>query len=187
MRKLLFIIAVFSFALHSCKTDGKSEGDTQDTIMVKNDSVSPEAVHETVIKEEEKMREDSLKKATAAKLEDTAFEKALPDPNKIFWNSDCGKYLKRLGFKGSSHPNVWSEFGCKTGTYTLNMGEKKCKVFFDDHAESAIVEITITGDDKALARYYKKAKKLAYKGSDGEIYVEKKGNKVIIEGGSAGF
>lgn len=187
MRKLLFIIGIFSFVLISCNNEGKTESSSQDSALVKNDSSTSEAVNENAVKEVNKIRPDSLKQASTVKVEDTSFEKALPDPKKIFWNSNCGKYLKKLGFTGSSRPNEWSEFGCKTGTYTLEMGNKKCKVFFDDAAESAIVKITITGDEKALDAYYKRAKKLAYKGSEGEIYVEKKGNTVIIGGGSAGF
>lgn len=182
MRTLLLSIAFFSLAFYSCKNDGKTENGFQDSILIKNDSAASEVANEIAIKEEKKIYEDSLKQTTAAKFEDTSFEKALPDPNEIFWNSDCGKYLKKLGFKGSSHPNDWGEFGCKTGTYTLRMGDKKCKVFFDDRAESAIIKITITGDEKALDGYYKRAKKLAYKGRGGEIFVKKKGNTVIVAG-----
>lgn len=187
MKKILLILAIFSFALHSCNSDGKKEFSSQDSVLINNDSVVSDADKQLPNKESENMHQDSIKKITAEKSEDSSFEKSLPEPKKIFWNSNCGKYLKKLGFKGSSHPNDWSEFGCKSGTYTLEMGNKKCKVFFDDRAESAIVKITITGDDKALEAYYKRAKKLAYKGSDGEIIVEKKGKTVIVSGGSAGF
>lgn len=187
MRKLLLCIAVISFALYSCNNDSKTPRNSQDSAVVKNDSVLSDSLKEKANKGAEEERQDSINHATAAKMEDDSFEKKLPDPKKIFFNSDCGKYLKKLGFTGSSHPNEWGEFGCKTGTYKLNAGAKKCKVFFDDRAESAIVKITITGDEKALDAYYKRAKKLAYKGPDGEIYVTKKGNTVIVAGGSAGF
>lgn len=189
MKNLLFIIAVFSIALYSCRNDGGTENSIQDSTNSKVDSSTPGVVNDYVNQEAEEVSQDSIKQSATAKVEDDAsFEKALPEPEKIFWNSDCGKYLKKLGFTGSSHPNdYWAEFGCKTGTYTLVMGSKKCKVFFDDRAESAIAKITITGDEKALDECYKKAKKLAYKGPDGEIHVEKKGKTVIISGGSAGF
>ena len=77
--------------------------------------------------------------------------------------------------------------GVKPALTNLLRVTKNVKCFFDDRAESAIVKITITGDEKALDAYYKRAKKLAYRGPEGEIYVTKKGNTVIVEGGSAGF
>ena len=46
MRKILFIIAVFSFAFYSCENDGQTDRGSQDSALVKNDSVAPKSVNE---------------------------------------------------------------------------------------------------------------------------------------------
>ena len=120
-----------------------------------------------------------------SQAEDDTFAKSIPNPQKIYWEEGCGKYLKSLGFSGSTRTvredyDEWTK-----GSYSLVDGNKSCKVSFKCGSNSAEVKVTIDGDKAALDSFYKKAKKMAGSGYEWYIDVKKSGNTVKIEGGGA--
>ena len=191
MRKLLFIIAVFSFTLHSCKSDGKSEGDTQDTILVKNDSVPPEAVHETAIKEEEKIREDSLKQDSIQKIQATI--KAIPSFNKLLNTKNDFALFKKLGYNVSSNKvknALYDVLDFEDPYVTLTKATKELGngamiTYQQDICGS--YKMTIKGMPKVLENYYKETKaqvkQFNRKYGDDIFYitVEKHGDNITVE------
>ena len=191
MRKLLFFIAVFSFTLHSCKSDGKSEGDTQDTILVKNDSVQPEAVHETAIKKEEKIREDSLKQDSIQKIQATI--KAIPSFNKLLNTKNDFALFKKLGYNVSSNKvknALYDVLDFEDPYVTLTKATKELGngamiTYQQDICGS--YKMTIKGMPKVLENYYKETKaqvkQFNRKYGDDIFYitVEKHGDNITVE------
>lgn len=120
--------------------------------------------------------------AVESQPEEDSFAQSIPNPKKIYWEENCGKYLKSLGFFGSTRND---SDGDTKGSYSLVKGNKSCKVTFECGSNEAEVKVTIDGDKAALDSFYKKAKKMAGSGFEWYIDVKKSGNTVKIEGGGA--
>ena len=185
MKKLL-LFAVAAFLLTSCggsKTDKPVDlsEDSPATVTTGDSNETPEipaaesAVADTTAKPTPVVEEKK------AKPVEDSFTKKLPNPNKIFWNEECGKYLKSLGFTGSTQYSDYGDYN-HSGSYTLSMGNKKCTVRFECGSNLAYVKVTIMGDNEALNSFYKKAKRLESSGFESGTDVTKSGNTVTIDG-----
>lgn len=190
MKKLL-LFAFAAFLLASC---GGSK--TDKAIILSEESAATETTVDSNETPEKPVAESAVADTTAkpapvieaveeekAKPAEDSFAKKIPNPEKIFWKGNCGKYLKSLGFIGSTKPNYSDDYEDEySGSYTLSMGNKKCTVRFECDMHFANVKVTIIGDNEALNSFYKKAKKLESSGFESGTNVTKSGNTVTIDG-----
>lgn len=178
MKKLVLLTVsaiVMSMAVTGC-SGGNAQKERDDSIRRADSLAAVEASIQEDLKAAEQARLDSIRQDSIAKAENDKFLNALPDPKKIVWDAKAGKYLKSLGFEGSSKGNEdYAE-----GTYTLTMGDKTCKVHYTSEFNVGDTEVTITGDDDALDKFYKKASKMKASYEEGGTTVEKKGNTIYI-------
>lgn len=183
MKKLLFGTAVLML-MASCGSKNESKLSETDSATAVEDTATVEATVDTTTVVE--VGQDSpVAVAPAEEVpEDDSFAKSIPNPKKIYWDENCGKYLKSLGFEGSTR-TISKNDGEYAGNYTLTQGDKKCTVSFETESNGAEVKVTIDGDEAALNDFYKKAKKMAGNGYEWFIDVKKNGNTVKIEGGGA--
>ena len=112
----------------------------------------------------------------------------LPNYKIFFFDMDgrsanWSKELKSLGYKGKEKTVNTMDGPMTKGDYTYSIGDKSIKVHYETLMGGIDSKITIIGDDEALEKFYKNAKKL--QGRDDWWYcdVKKKGNTVYIEGG----
>lgn len=174
MKKLLFGAAAV-LLMASCSGNGsaeKTEKTGEDSARISDSIAQVEAAQAA----SEKAHQDSLRADSIQKAEADAFYNKLPDPKKIVWDVNAGKYLKKLGFSGSSRGDEESA----EGTYTLTDGDKTCKVHYTTEFNIGDTEVTITGDEEALNKFYKRASKMKASYEEGGTTVEKKGNTVYI-------
>ena len=178
MKKTFIFASLFMMLLcvaTSCASKENTEKLREDSIR-QADSI---AAVEAALQAQEQARLDSIRQDSIAKAEVENFFKALPDPNKIVWEMNAGKYLKSLGFEGSTKIINKDEEESE-GTYTLTMGDRVCKVHFTTTFNEGDTEVKITGDEDALTKFYQKAAKMKATYEEGGTTVEKKGNTVII-------
>lgn len=103
------------------------------------------------------------------------FEEKLPDPTKLV--SQGEQYLKTLGFKGSGKW-VGETYQAQ---YQLSVDGKLCLVSYLGEDMSSIYDLTISGDEKALDSFFKKAYALNGKEINGFVCeVRIVGNRVEI-------
>ena len=188
MKKLL-LFAVAAFLLASCggsKTDKPVDlsEDSPATVTTGDSNETPETpAAESAVADTTAKPTPVVEEKKAKPVEDS-FAKKIPNPDKIFWEENCGKYLKSLGFTGSLQPSDDDNYD-HAGSYTLSMGNKKCTVQFECGFNIAYVKVTIIGDNEALNSFYKKAKGLEFEDVESFTRVTKSGNTVTISGGQA--
>lgn len=171
MKKLLFGIAAIML-MASCSGNGASEKAKEDSTRIADSIAQVEAEQAAA----EQARLDSLRADSIKKAEADAFYNKLPDPKKIVWNNKAGNYLKKLGFSGTTH----GDEDYAEGTYILTDGNKTCKVHFTTEFNIGETEVTITGDDNAFKKFYKRASKMKATYIEGGTDVTKKGNTIYI-------
>ena len=174
MKKILFGVAAV-LLMASCSGKGDSEKASEDSARMADSIAQVEAVKAATEQARlDSIRQDSIRADSIANAE--SFYKKLPDPKKIVWDVNAGKYLKKLGFSGTSHgDDVNTE-----GTFILTEGDKTCKVHYTTESNEGDTEVTITGDEDALNKFYKRASKMKATYEEGGKTVEKKGNTVYI-------
>lgn len=183
MKKFSFIALCFlgiSAIAVSCSGNSNSEKQREDSIRDADSIAAVEAAQADALKAEQQAQLDSLRQDSIAKGESDDFFNSLPDPKKIVWDMKAGKYLKSLGFEGSTKI-INADEEESEGTYTLTKGDRSCKVHFTTEFHEGVTKVTITGDDEALSKFYKKASKMKATYEEGGTTVEKKGNTVIID------
>ena len=114
------------------------------------------------------------------------FYAAIPNYKKFFSEAGLGdldRYLKSLGYKGSTRTVSTIDGPELRGNFKFEDGEKSISIKYSQLMGGMNSQITITGDEKALSDFYKKAKKLQGKDVWWVCKVSKKGNTVIIDGG----
>lgn len=174
MKKILFG-AVAVLLVVSCSGNGNSERSREDSASMADSIAQVEDAKAAAEQARlDSIHQDSLRADSIANAE--AFYKKLPDPKKIVWDANAGKYLKKLGFSGSSHGDEENA----EGTFILTEGNKTCKVHFTTEFNVGDTEVTITGDEDALNKFYERASKMKATYEEGGTTVEKKGNTVYI-------
>lgn len=171
MKKLLLGAAAL-FLMASCSGNGPTEKTKEDSVRIADSIAQVEAAQAAA----EQARLDSIRADSIKQAEADAFYNKLPDPKKIVWNEKAGNYLKKLGFSGNTH----GDEGYAEGTYILTDGDKTCKVHFTTESNTSDTEVTITGDDNALEKFYKRASKMRASSFEGGTEVKKKGNTIYI-------
>ena len=171
MKKLL-LGAIVIFLMASCSGNGASEKANEDSIRIADSIAQVEAAKVAA----EQARLDSIRADSIKQVEADAFYNKLPDPKKIVWDGKAGNYLKKLGFSGNTH----GDEDYAEGTYILTYGDKTCKVHFTTEPNEGDTEVTITGDDNALEKFYKRASKMRASYFEGGTEVTKKGNTIYI-------
>ena len=146
---------------------------SQQTDSLATDSISTPQEPQEEIKAEN--RENSKK-----------FYAAIPNYKKFFSETGLGdldRYLKSLGYKGSTRTVSTFDGPELRGNFKFEDGEKSISIQYRELMGGMDSKITIVGDEQTLSDFYKKAKKL--KGEDDwwQCDVYKKGNTVFIEGG----
>ena len=176
MKKLLFGVTAL-LLMTSCSGNGTTEKASDDSARIADSIAQVENAKAAAEQARlDSIRQDSIRQDSIKKAEADAFYNKLPDPKKIVWDVNAGKYLKKLGFSGSSHGDEENA----EGTYILTDGDKTCKVHFTTESNIGDTEITITGDEDALNKFYKRASKMEASYEEGGTTVEKKGNTVYI-------
>lgn len=185
MKKVFLFGASALLMLASCAGKSESEKASEDNMASYDQTdYNDEAVDVVADTAADVAAEVAPAEAVApeSQPEEDSFAKSIPNPKKIYWDENCGKYLKSLGFSGSTRED---SDGDTKGSYTLVKGNKSCKVTFECGSNEAEVKVTIDGDKAALDSFYKKAKKIAGSGYEWYTDVKKSGNTVKIEGGGA--
>lgn len=187
MRKLLFFIAVISFALYSCKNDGKTHSGVQDSTIVKNDSADGNSINE----EAEKIRLDSIREDSIQKIEATT--EAIPSFNRLIHTENQSALFKKLGYE-ISHKKVKNELYDYLDfqdpyitfmTATKDLGNGTEITYQQDYCGS--YKMTIKGMPEVLENYFKETKKQVkqYNRKYGDaiyyLIAEKHGDKITVK------
>ena len=186
MKKVFLLGAAALFLLVSCAGKGEAGKTNEDNTAAFNSETADTALGITDMTSDNPT--DSISGPTTESEPepvDDSFAKSIPNPKKIFWDENCGKYLKSLGFSGSSRTVMGEYEEMTTGNYSLENGNKSCTVKFECGSNYAEMRVTINGDKAALDAFYKKAKKMAGSGYEWYTEVKKSGNTVKIEGAGA--
>lgn len=172
----------------SCSSNGGENSNntdsvaTIDTITSQDANIQQEEVKSVQPKEGDnvKTKEADLKpekESTVSK----SLTAVLPDPKKLIKTNNPTKYLKSLGFKGSTKEVPTEYDGDKlVGKYSYSDGGKSINVRWENLMGSSEWDVTIQNDDQALEEFYSNAKKQQAKGSYWEVKVKKSGNTVKI-------
>lgn len=185
MKKLLFGVMAL-ILLASCSGNGGTDKSREDSIL-RADSIRQAdsiAAAEVALKAQQAMQ-DSIRQDSVRN--DEAFANALKALEHLPSSGNLDKYLKGLGFTGSSKSSVRSEYDDAEGfdrevdvqkfNYTLTLGNKSIKYQRDIQStmswDTDEEKVTIEGDEDALNNFYNNARK---RGDE----VTKKGNTVTI-------
>lgn len=184
MKKILFGIAALSL-LASCsgKSDSGNANDgsasTYDSVSTVTDTITPQPAAEANVEQ------GAVEKGTSAS-EDKAFEAAIPNPKKLYAGEksiNVGKYLKSLGYTGKTKTVKTIDGDKIVDDYSFTSGNKSIKERYEVLLGTEKFNVTIDGDEKALAEFYKNAKKLQSKGDYWYVNIKKKGNTVSMDAG----
>lgn len=187
MKNLLGII-VGLFLLASCSGGNSSKintGDSVTTLGLTEDTISQQE-GATKIDNVSFSQDTPVVKETENKEDSKKFYAAIPNYKKFFSDQgygDLDRYLKSLGYKGSTKRVSTIDGPELKGNFKFEDGEKSISIKYSQLMGGMNSQITITGDEKALSDFYKKAKKLQGNEDWWECKVSKKGNTVIIDGG----
>ena len=192
---MVMVSCVIKAKSNASEADMSNEQDTLTTMTMADDAVAPAAADEAATEATEVAAAEAeatpaeetapATKAATRAADDQAFKRALMGLVDLPSNDKLDKYLKSLGFKGSSKKSTDTEpylggyiiFENEYFNYTFTSGEKTIKFIYDfsDSLASGgyTKEITVEGDKEALNDFYR-----AVKNSGEEV--EKKGNTVIL-------
>lgn len=173
MKNFLFgVTAIILMA--SCSSNGISEKAHEDSARIADSIAQVEDAKAAA----EQARLDSINK-----MEAESFYNSLPNIKKLALSDDKKEtqYLHSLGFNGSFKVEGMEEDWRANGTFTLEEGQRKCIVKAHIDGYNQEYNITITGDDEAMDKYYAETKKIKRTVYGSPIKTKLKGNTLKIE------
>lgn len=187
MKKLLFGAAAL-ILMASCSGNGtSSEKDTEDSTRIADSIAQVEAAKAAAEQARlDSIRQDSIKQDSVKNEELKKFHAAIPNYKKFFSEqgySSLSSYLKKLGYVGSTKEVPTMDGPKLKGNFKFNAGKKSIDIQYEQLMGRMSAKITFNGDQEALSKFYKDAKKLQGRADWWQCNVSQKGNTVIIDGG----
>ena len=185
--KKVFLGAAALFLLTACSGNSASEKAIEDSSPTSDSIDQVEAIVDSTIQaaidiqDEKKDNSQKIEEDLKQRNEENDSKKilaALPDPKRLLREVNPTKYLRSLGFKGSTKTVPTIDGDKNVGKYSFEAGNKSITVRWENLMGCDGWDVTIKNDNKALENYYSKAKKQQARGEYWEIGVRKKGNTV---------